>query len=150
MNRRIAPAAFVFDREVTGVEMLAANLCRQRGILDLAAVESLRAPRPKAAAGRPVDHRRRLARERSQAAWPWPVEPRDRAEQPPGVRVLGVVEDLILVALLDDPARVHDEDTIGDVGDNAEVVRDQDDRGAEVALQVLDQLEDLSLNRHDE
>src|SRR6266566_3221983 len=146
MNRRIAPGALVFDREVAGVEMLAANLRRQQGILDLATVESLRAPRPKAAAGRPVDHRRRLARDRSQAAGPWPVEPGDRAEQPPGVRVLGVVEDLILVALLDDPARVHDEDPIGDVGDYAQVVSDQDDRRAEVALQVLDQLENLSLN----
>src|SRR5881275_3043952 len=72
----------------------------------------------------------------------------DRAEQPPRVRVLRVVEDLLLVPLLDDPAGVHDEDPVGDVGDDAEVVRDQDDRRAEVALQVLDQLQDLSLDRH--
>ena len=38
-----------------------------------------------------------------------------------------VVEELVERALLDDPARVHDDDPVGDVGDDAEVVGDEDD-----------------------
>ena len=56
------------------------------------------------------------------------VEPRERAEQAPGVGVLGVVEDLVERALLDDLPGVHDEDAVGDLGDHAEVVGDQDHR----------------------
>ena len=56
------------------------------------------------------------------------VEPGDRAQQPPRVRVLRVVEDLVERALLDDPPGVHHEHAVGDVGDDAEVVGDQDDR----------------------
>ena len=36
-------------------------------------------------------------------------------------------------ARLDDAAAVHDGDLVGDVGDDAEVVGDDDDRGAELA-----------------
>ena len=50
--------------------------------------------------------------------------------------------------VLDDPAGVHDRDLVGDLGDDAEVVGDDHDRGVELALQALDQLEDLRLDRH--
>ena len=76
------------------------------------------------------------------------VEPRDRAEQAPGVRVLRVVEELALRPVLDDAARVHHGDVVGDVGDDAEVVRDQDHRRVEVVLELVDQLDDLRLDRH--
>ena len=56
------------------------------------------------------------------------VEPRDRAQQPPGVGMPRVVEDLVQRALLDDAARVHHQHAVGDLGDHAEVVGDQDDR----------------------
>ena len=62
--------------------------------------------------------------------------------------MLRVVEDLLLVALLDDPARVHDQNPVGDVRDDAEVVGDENDSRPELSLQVLDQLENLSLDRH--
>ena len=58
------------------------------------------------------------------------VDARDRAEQPPRVGVLRVVEELVERALLDDAAGVHDDDAVGDVGDDAEVVGDEDDPGA--------------------
>ena len=57
------------------------------------------------------------------------VDPRDRTEQPPRVGVLRVVEELVERALLDDPAGVHHDHAIGDVGDDAEVVGDEDDPG---------------------
>ena len=68
------------------------------------------------------------------------VEPGQRAEQAPGVGVLGVVEDLVERALLDDLARVHDQHPVGDLGDDAEVVGDQDRRQAALAVEPLEQL----------
>src|SRR6266542_6903817 len=76
------------------------------------------------------------------------VEPRDGAQQAPGVRHLGVREELVGVGLLDDLSRVHDVDALRHARDNAEVVRDQDERRAELARQVLEQVEDLRLNGH--
>ena len=40
----------------------------------------------------------------------------------------------------------HDDDAVGHLGDDAHVVGDEDDRRAELALQVADQLEDLRLH----
>src|SRR5690242_21857587 len=97
------------------------NLFSQVRIVDPTAVKGLWAPRPKAAALRSVDQRRRLAGYCRQAARLRPVKPRDRPEQPPGVRVLRIVKDLLLVALLDNAACVHDQDPVGDVRDDAEV-----------------------------
>ena len=88
--------------------------------------ELVRAARPEVAALGPVGERRREPRDRRQALRARAVEPGDRAEQAPGVGVLGVVEDLVERALLDDPAGVHDGDPVGDVGHDAEVVGDQD------------------------
>ena len=112
-----------------------------------AAIEPLRAARPEAAPRGQVDQRRRRARDRRQPLGLRPVEPRDRAEQPPCVRVLGVVEEVVLRSALDDPARVHHHDAVGDVGDDPQVVGDEDDRRAEVGLEPPDQLEDLGLDR---
>ena len=76
------------------------------------------------------------------------VEARDRAEQPPRVRVLRVVEELPSRRALDDAAGVHDNDLVCDLRDDAQVVRDQDDRGVELVLELVDQLDDLRLDRH--
>ena len=45
-------------------------------------------------------------------------------------------EDLVDRALLGDLAGVHDDDVVGDLGDHAEIVRDHDDRGLELVLEV--------------
>src|SRR5581483_67093 len=105
VDRRVAPGALVLDGEMAGVEVPAADLVGQGGVLFPTTVEAVRAARAEVAALRLVDHRRRLAGDRRQASRPRPVEPRDRAEQPPCVGVLRVVEDLLLVTLLDDAAR---------------------------------------------
>ena len=77
-----------------------------------------------------------------------PVDPRDRAEQSPRVGVLGLVEDLLEGADLDHPPAVHDEHPVGDLGDDAEVVGDQDRRDVLLAVELLDQPQDLRLDRH--
>ena len=56
-------------------------------------------------------------------------------------------EDGLLVGVLDDPPRVHDADVVGHLGHHAEVMRDHHDRGVELALKALDELEDLRLHR---
>ena len=57
-------------------------------------------------------------------------------------------EQLVHRRLLDLPSRVHHEHAVGDVGDDAEVVRDEDDRGAEPLADVAHQVEDARLDRH--
>ena len=48
---------------------------------------------------------------------------------------------------LDGLAEVHHQHAVGDVADDVEVVRDEDVGQAEVALQVLEQVQDLRLHR---
>src|ERR1700690_3110420 len=59
-----------------------------------------------------------------------------------------IVKELVDVGTLDDTARVHDEDLIRHGCDNAEIVRDQQERRAHVALQVVQKPQDLSLHSH--
>ena len=54
--------------------------------------------------------------------------------------------EAVTVAVLHRPARVHDEDLVRDARDNAQVVRDEDDRHAKLRLESLHQLDDLRLN----
>jgi hypothetical protein len=58
------------------------------------------------------------------------------------------VEDVGDRRLLDDPARVHDRHVVGLLGDDAEVVRDEEQRHAAALPQRAEQLEDLRLDRH--
>ena len=51
------------------------------------------------------------------------------------------------VALLDDAARVHHDDAVGDLGDDAEIVGNEQHRHADLALQLVEQVEDLRLDR---
>ena len=50
--------------------------------------------------------------------------------------------------LLDHLAQVHDHHLVGHLGDHAQVVGDEHDRHAQVALQLLHQLQDLRLGGH--
>ena len=62
--------------------------------------------------------------------------------------MLRLVEERVDVAQLDDAPRVHDDDAVGELGDQAEVVGDEDDRRVRLALGGLDHLHDLGLDRH--
>ena len=59
----------------------------------------------------------------------------------------GAVEDVEDRRLLDDCAVLQHRHVVGDLADDAEVVADPDHRGAEVALQLADQIDDLRLRR---
>ncbi len=58
----------------------------------------------------------------------------------------GVAEEVLERAALDDTAVIHHDDLFGDIGNDAEIVRDDEDRHVEFALQVAHQLEDLRLD----
>ena len=88
---------------------------------------------------------RRGARNSRQATDSRRPRPRHRTEQSPGVGVLRAVEDVGLRTLLDGPAGVHDQDPVGELGDDPHVVGDQDDRRAVVSAQPAEQVEHLRL-----
>ena len=58
------------------------------------------------------------------------------------------VEDLPDITLFYDPSRVHDGDPVTHLGDNPEVVRDEDDRHAVLCLELLQEPQVGRLNRH--
>ena len=76
------------------------------------------------------------------------VEARNGGEQPLRIGMLGGAEYLRQFPALDDAAGVHHVDAVDVSGDHAEVVRDENDGHAEVALHLPDEFEDLRLNRH--
>jgi hypothetical protein len=74
-------------------------------------------------------------------------EVRHRSEQGPSIRVLRLIENLINRAIFDDLAGIHDRDIIGHVGNDTEVVGDENNRKIQLLLQVVDQVKDLGLDR---
>src|SRR5829696_8928246 len=70
------------------------------------------------------------------------------AEEPDRVRVLRRREQLVHGRLLDLASGVHHEHAVGNVGDDAEVVRDEDDRRPQARADVPHQVEDPRLDRH--
>ena len=58
----------------------------------------------------------------------------------------GSVEDVVRGSSLADTAAVHDNDLVAHGRDDAKVVRNKNDRHAELFLQIFHQLEDLRLN----
>jgi peptide/nickel transport system permease protein len=62
------------------------------------------------------------------------VERRDRAEEAPCIGMARRLEKCLGTRLLDLAAGIHDDDPVGVFGDDAHVVGDEDDRGAEIFL----------------
>ena len=60
----------------------------------------------------------------------------------------GGADHLAHRADLGDAPGVHHRDPVGGLGDHAHVVRDEHHRGAALARQALEQLDDLRLDRH--
>ncbi len=72
---------------------------------------------------------------------------RDAADEPDGVRVPRLAQDLLGRPLLDQRAGVQDAHAIAHAGDHAEVVRDEEHRGRELLPQGVDEVEHLGLHR---
>ena len=72
------------------------------------------------------------------------IEPEQRLR----VGVTHRAEDLLGRAGLDDPARVHDADPVSASRDHAHVVGDEQRRHPKAILEIVEQREDLRLDRH--
>ncbi len=67
-------------------------------------------------------------------------------QQSVGVGMAGVSEEIVDWGLFDEAAGVHHVYATTDIGDDAEVVRDEDDGGAFGLLQLFEEFQDLRLN----
>ena len=76
------------------------------------------------------------------------VDVGDGRQQRLGVRVVRSAEDGLGVADLHDPAEVHHGDPVGEVADDAEVVRDEQVARLAPELELGQQVEDGGLDRH--
>ena len=139
----------VREREVAGGDV-AALLGLQQRLLGAADLLRLPAARVEPARRRRVGRRRHVAgedlallrrRERR-------VGDRHGRHQRARVRHPRVRVELVGVGQLDDLAEVHHRDAVAHVAHDREVVGDEDQRQAEVALEVAQQVEDLRLDRH--
>ncbi|RIH82137.1 hypothetical protein Mrose_03458 [Calidithermus roseus] len=72
----------------------------------------------------------------------------DAGQKPLGVGVEGMGEEGLEAALLADLAAVHHRDAVAKVTSQGGVVGDEEHRQAQVALEVLEQVDDLGLHDH--
>ena len=70
----------------------------------------------------------------------------DRAEELARVVVLRCGEDLMRRSLLHDAAVAHDEDAVGNLADDGEVVRDEEHGEAVLAVETFEKCDDLRLH----
>src|SRR5260221_2799574 len=112
-----------------------------------AALGRVGAARVEGAAGRRIERRGEFALQHDALALLAEIDTRRRGEQGLRVRVERALEDRLLRYLLGRPAEIHDEKIIGDVADDAEIVRDEEVGQAELVLQVVEQVEHLGLDR---
>src|SRR3954471_2454921 len=75
------------------------------------------------------------------------VRHRNCGEECLGVLDLRMLVDRVRVALLDDLPEVHHRDPVAHPPDDSEIVGDEEVREPELLLQVLEQVEDLRLDR---
>lgn len=64
------------------------------------------------------------------------------------IRMTGIMENFRDGALLYNSARIHDDDVIRHFGNYPEIVRNQQNGTVDPALQIVEQIENLRLNRH--
>ena len=74
------------------------------------------------------------------------IHVRHRTAETDGVGMCGTVEDVIRASLFHDLSRIHDGHFVSHPSDNSKVVRNQNYRHARRALQLLQQIQNLSLN----
>jgi hypothetical protein len=135
------------DREVAAHEVGGVGgVGQQGGLLGAAPVLGVGAARRELAAGGEVDEVGRPSADGLEPGVLGHVELGDRLQQRLGVGVAHVGEQRLGRRLLHDLAGVHHGDVVGPPGHHAEVVGDQDHGHLAVALQRLEQVEDLRLH----
>ena len=75
------------------------------------------------------------------------IRPRDRGQQSLRIRMPWTCEEGFGRREFDDATDIHHGEPIGDVLDDAEIVRDEEIADTEILLQILQQVEDLRLDR---
>ncbi len=95
-----------------------------------------------------AEHGRRRSRDLAQAFGPVAVEPGQRAQQAQRVGHGRRIEDVLGRPHLDRSSGVHHEDPVGQSGDHAEVVGDQQQRRAGLGQRRPERVEHLGLHRH--
>ena len=102
--------------------------------------------------GRAVDFAELAGRKHDRCGVLFRARPRGHAgdgrDQHARIAVSGLSQDLVGTALFDDAAGLHHRHLVGDLGDHAEVVGDEQNGGVVALLDVLDELEDLRLGGH--
>lgn len=102
-----------------------------------------RAPRVKGATGRRVDRAGHLSLQDLASAAPSRVRHRDRREEGFCVGMLWMVEKLISVCNLDDPAQIHHSDPLAEVLHHRKVVGNEQQCEIQLLLELLQQVQDL-------
>src|SRR5438034_747206 len=125
---------------------LGSNLAELR-LVGRAALDRERAAGLKLTSARKLSHVRGRAYDRLERLVLGRVEAGDGAQERPGVWVLRMDEHILRRALFDYAAGVHDDHSIAHAGHDAQVVRDEDRRGAVIPVQRAKELEDLGLDR---
>ena len=74
------------------------------------------------------------------------AQDRDRPQQPDGVGILGAGVEGPGVGVFHHPAGIHDGDMLGHLGDDPEVVGDEEDRGPGFRLEFVHEVQDLGLD----
>ncbi len=100
------------------------------------------------AAARDADHGRYQPGDGAEAMRCGPMAGRNAGQQPARVGMQRRGENIVHRSGLDDLARIHHRDPVGDVCHDAKVMGDQHQRHAEFTLQILEQRHDLRLD-HD-
>ena len=100
------------------------------------------------AAGGQAGQIRRLPFDGRQPALRGVVEPRDRAHEATRVRVPGCCVELARGCGLDDPAGIHDQHPVTEIGHEVQVVADEDQAHAALAHQPVHDIEHLPLHGH--
>ena len=118
----------------------------QHRLLDSAAIERIRATRVEAAAGGKLDRTGHIAGKNDALAPGGRIRHRDRGEQRFGVRMQRIAEQLARRRDFDDPAEIHHGDPVADVLDHGQIMRDEEIREAELALQIDQKVDDLRLH----
>src|SRR3981189_1893759 len=115
-------------------------------LLRPAAIEHEWTPCVEAASARWIDRTRHIALQDHRGADRPGLRHRYGREQRLGVGMLRRGEDLLPGRHLDDLAEIHDCDTVRHVLDDRQIVADEEQREAELLLQILQQVYDLRLD----
>src|SRR5438445_13272452 len=131
---------------MTGGKVPIVHLSQLR-LFSSAAVEGVSATGVKAATLGKVDGARHIALEDDARARRSGVRHGDGREQGLSIGMSWCRENLLLVSQFNDLPEIHDRHPMGHVLDNGEVVTDEQQRETEFVLQVLQEVDDLRLDR---